>query len=47
VVVVGDRDVENATAGLRRYGEDEERRGLAVDEIVAELSAEAVPPGTS
>jgi threonyl-tRNA synthetase len=46
VLVVGDRDVENATAGLRRYGQDEERRGLAVDEIVADLSAEAVPPGT-
>jgi threonyl-tRNA synthetase len=44
VLVVGDRDVENATAGLRRYGQDEERRGLAVDDIVADLSAEAVPP---
>lgn len=45
VLVVGDRDVEDGTAGLRRYGQDEERRGVAVAEIVAELSAEAVPPG--
>ncbi len=46
VLVVGDRDVEDGTAGLRRYGQDEERRGVAIDEIVAEFIAEAVPPGT-
>jgi threonyl-tRNA synthetase len=45
VLVVGDRDVESGTAGFRRYGADEERRGVPVEEIVAELAAEAVPPG--
>jgi threonyl-tRNA synthetase len=45
VLVVGDRDVDAGTAGFRRYGADEERRGVSVDEIVAELSAEALPPG--
>ena len=44
VVVVGDRDVEAGTGGLRRYGADEERRGVPVDEIVSELAAEAKPP---
>ena len=29
VLVVGDRDVEAGTVGLRRRGEDHERRGLA------------------
>ncbi len=46
VLVVGDRDVEDGTAGLRRYGQDEERRGVVVDEILSDLLAEAVPPGT-
>jgi threonyl-tRNA synthetase len=45
VLVVGDRDVEAGTAGFRRYGGDEERRGTPVGEIIAELGAEAVPPG--
>jgi threonyl-tRNA synthetase len=44
VVVVGDRDVDSGTAGLRRYGEDHERRGITVDAIVEELAAEARPP---
>ncbi|HSJ27653.1 MAG TPA: threonine--tRNA ligase [Acidimicrobiia bacterium] len=44
-VVVGDRDVENRTGGFRRYGADEERRGVPLDEIVAELTTEAQPPG--
>jgi threonyl-tRNA synthetase len=47
VMVVGDRDVEAGTAGFRRYGDDDERRGVAVDAIIAELSAEATPPGLS
>jgi threonyl-tRNA synthetase len=45
VLVVGDRDIQAGTAGLRRYGEDHERRGVAVDAIVEELAAEARPPG--
>ena len=44
VLVVGDRDVEAGTVGLRRRGDDHERRGLSLDEAVTELVAEAVPP---
>ena len=44
VLVVGDRDVEAGTVGLRRRGDDHERRGLSLDEAVIELVAEAVPP---
>ncbi|MEX2424231.1 MAG: threonine--tRNA ligase [Acidimicrobiia bacterium] len=44
VLVVGDKDVESGTSGYRRYGDDDEKRGVAVDEIIAELSAEAEPP---
>ena len=47
VLVVGDRDVEADTAGFRRYGAEEERRGVAIAEIVAEMTAEAQPPGVS
>jgi threonyl-tRNA synthetase len=47
VMVVGDRDVEAGTAGLRRYGDDDERRGVAVDEIISRLATEASPPGVS
>jgi threonyl-tRNA synthetase len=42
--VVGDKDVEAGTVGLRRYGEERERRGVSVDEVVAQLTAEALPP---
>ncbi len=44
VLVVGDRDVEAGTAGVRRYGEDSERRGVLVEGLIDELSAEATPP---
>lgn len=44
VLVVGDKDVDNGTSGYRRYGDDDERRGVAVDEIIDELRAEAEPP---
>jgi threonyl-tRNA synthetase len=45
VMVVGDRDVEGGTAGLRRYGDDDERRGVGVNEIISEIISEATPPG--
>jgi threonyl-tRNA synthetase len=45
VLVVGDRDLEAGTVGLRRRGDEHERRGLPLEEAVAELVAEAVPPG--
>jgi threonyl-tRNA synthetase len=44
VLVVGDRDVENGTVGLRYYGDDSEQRGLEVAEAVAALAEAARPP---
>ncbi|MEX0700097.1 MAG: threonine--tRNA ligase [Acidimicrobiia bacterium] len=44
LVVVGDKDVESGTVGLRRYGEEKERRGLSLDNALSELVANASPP---
>jgi threonyl-tRNA synthetase len=44
VLVVGDRDVENGTVGLRYYGEESEQRGLAVGAAVAGLVEAARSP---
>ncbi len=44
VLVVGDRDVEAETVGMRFYGDDRERRGVALDAAVAELAERARPP---
>ncbi len=44
VLVVGDRDVENRTVGLRRYGDDKEQRGLDAEEALALLVDAAAPP---
>lgn len=44
VLVVGDSDVESETVGLRVRGEEGERRGVALDDAVAELSELARPP---
>ena len=44
VLVVGDRDVEAGTVGLRRYGDDSERRGVPLAEVTAELAKEAEAP---
>ncbi|MDJ0663711.1 MAG: threonine--tRNA ligase [Acidimicrobiia bacterium] len=43
VLVVGDNDVENGTAGLRPRGE-EERRGVPIAEVESELVAMCRPP---
>ena len=45
VMVVGDQDVRNGTVGMRRLGEDQERRAAPLAEVVAGLAAEARPPG--
>ena len=45
VLVVGDRDVEAQTVGLRRYGEEREQRGVPLEQAVAAVAAEARPPG--
>ncbi len=39
VLVVGDQDVENQTVGVRLRHEDEEKRGVPVEDVVAELVA--------
>ncbi|HJR92469.1 MAG TPA: threonine--tRNA ligase [Acidimicrobiia bacterium] len=44
VLVVGDNDVENSTVGVRYYGADQERRGVALDEAVSELAKVAEGP---
>ena len=44
VLVVGDKDVEGNTVGLRYYGADQERRGVPLQEAVAELSKAAEKP---
>jgi threonyl-tRNA synthetase len=46
VIVVGDSDVESGTVGLRRYGEETESRGLALDEVAERLADEAREPST-
>ncbi len=45
VVVVGDTDVERNTVGLRYLGEDADRRGVPLDDAVAELTERAAAPG--
>ncbi len=47
VMVVGDRDVEAGTVGFRRYGSDEEQRGVSLDGVIAELVTEAQAPGVT
>ena len=44
VLVVGDRDVEAGTVGVRRYGEEGERRDVPLGEVIARLVEEARPP---
>jgi threonyl-tRNA synthetase len=45
VLVVGDRDVEAGTVGLRLRGDEHERRGVALADAVDELAELAAPPG--
>ncbi len=44
VLVVGDDDVANETAGIRLRDEDAERRGVPVDDARAELTELTAPP---
>jgi threonyl-tRNA synthetase len=44
VLVVGDKDVEAGTVGVRRYGEESERRNVPLDELIAEVVELARPP---
>lgn len=45
VVVVGDKDLEAATVGVRRYGEEREQRGVPIGDLISQLVLEARPPG--
>lgn len=44
VLVVGDKDVEAGTVGVRRYGEESERRDVPLDDLIAEVVQTARPP---
>ncbi len=44
VIVVGDRDVEAGTVGLRLRGEDSEQRGIPLKDVVETLAEMARPP---
>jgi threonyl-tRNA synthetase len=44
VLVVGDRDVEAGTAGVRLRGEDQEQRGVALEAVTAQLTELCKPP---
>jgi threonyl-tRNA synthetase len=44
VLVVGDRDAEEGTVGLRLYTEDDERRGVPLRSALEELTELARPP---
>lgn len=47
LAVVGDKDVEARTIGLRRYGEEREHRGIALADVITQLSQEARPPSSA
>jgi threonyl-tRNA synthetase len=44
ILVVGDRDVDNRTVGLRLREDDAEQRGIPLDEAVAGLAERSAPP---
>ena len=44
VMVVGDQDVKNATVGMRRFGEKQEKRAVPLAQVVPDLARQALPP---
>jgi threonyl-tRNA synthetase len=44
LLVVGKREADEGTVALRRLGSDEHQKMMSLDEAVAMMSAEAVPP---
>ena len=44
LLVVGKREAEEGTVALRRLGSDEHQKMMNVDEAVAMILEEAVPP---
>ena len=46
LLVVGDKDVEANTVGLRRYGEDRDRRGVPLSEALVIMAEASAPPAS-
>jgi len=46
VIVVGDKDIEDSTVGLRLYGEDKDTRGVPLDDASEQLVEMAKVPGS-
>ena len=44
LLVVGKREADEGTVALRRLGSDEHQKMMSLDEAVAMIAAEAVPP---
>jgi len=44
LLVVGRREAEEGTVALRRLGSDEHQKVMTVDDVIAQLVAEATPP---
>ncbi|MEA2010445.1 MAG: threonine--tRNA ligase [Actinomycetota bacterium] len=44
ILVVGDRDVENRTVGMRLREDDAEQRGIPIDEAISGLVERSAPP---
>jgi threonyl-tRNA synthetase len=44
LLVVGKREAEEGTVALRRLGSDEHQKMMSLEEAVAMMRAEAVPP---
>ncbi len=44
LLVVGRREAEEGTVALRRLGSDEHQKVMSVDDLIAQLVAEATPP---
>jgi threonyl-tRNA synthetase len=44
LLVVGKREAEEGTVALRRLGSDEHQKMMSLDEAVAMIAAEAIPP---
>jgi len=44
LLVVGKREADEGTVALRRLGSDDHQKMMSLDEVVAMMTAEAVPP---
>jgi len=47
LLVVGKREAEEGTVALRRLGSEEHQKMMSLDDAVAMMRAEAVPPDLS